>query len=56
MSKCTFNRNDLNLDLQDRLQDTLDEIWGESDSKTKKSMFINMLQDYLVLVILQITY
>lgn len=45
MSKCTFNRNDLNLDLQDRLQDTLDEIWGESDSKTKKSMFINMLKE-----------
>ena len=43
MSKCVFNKSDLNLDLQDRLQDALEEIWGEQDEMSRKTMFINNL-------------
>ena len=31
MGKCKFNKNDSNLDLQDVLQDTLEEIWEEKE-------------------------
>lgn len=45
MSKCVFNKSDLNLDLQDRLQDALEEIWGEQDEMSRKTMFINNLKE-----------
>ena len=43
MGKCKFNKNDSNLDLQDVLQDTLEEIWEEKDEFSRKAMFINSL-------------
>ena len=37
MGKCKFNKNDSNLDLQDVLQDTLEEIWEEKDEFSRKA-------------------
>lgn len=45
MGKCKFNKNDSNLDLQDVLQDTLEEIWEEKDEFSRKAMFINSLKE-----------
>lgn len=45
MSKCNFNKNDSNLDLQDMLQDMLEEIWEEKDEFSRKAMFINGLKE-----------
>ena len=36
MGKCKFNKNDSNLDLQDVLQDTLEEIWEEKDELVER--------------------
>lgn len=40
MGKCKFNKNDSNLDLQDVLQDTLEEIWEGKDDLVERQMFI----------------
>ena len=40
MGKCKFNKNDSNLDLQDVLQDTLEEIWEEKDEFSRKAILI----------------
>lgn len=45
MSKCVFNKSDLNLELKDKVRDILEDLWDETDPNNQKALYINSLKD-----------
>lgn len=41
MDKCTFDRADANIELQDSLMDLCEQVWDETDERAKKALLIS---------------